>query len=311
MAKRRFRELPGIYEPSAVQQLPDGRVLVVEDEAHRPYSLLRFTSDKDVTREELWPKQVGDKAAAKLLATTADLEGMDVDGRGYVYVINSHARRADGKRSERRSRLLRFRLDGDEIREVTLARSLLPPLLKAYPALKPAARERDVKRGNGLNIEALAFNPDQDRLLIGFRSPVLGDEKKAVIAVMTNPGQVFSSGAEPAFCDSLTLLDLEGGGLRGMAHIPGQNAYFLVSGRAGGEKQPFRLWHWRGGSRETPTPLTIKGLKSLKQAEGISPLALPDREALLVVSDDGDEKKKRGAGFLVFDYSDIEGLPES
>ena len=35
-----FRPLSGIYEPSAVQQLPDGRFLVVEDEHRHPFSVL-------------------------------------------------------------------------------------------------------------------------------------------------------------------------------------------------------------------------------------------------------------------------------
>ena len=34
-----FQPLTGIYEPSAVQQLPDGRFLVVEDEKQHPFSV--------------------------------------------------------------------------------------------------------------------------------------------------------------------------------------------------------------------------------------------------------------------------------
>ena len=33
-----FLALTGIYEPSAIQQLPDGRFLVVEDEKQHPFS---------------------------------------------------------------------------------------------------------------------------------------------------------------------------------------------------------------------------------------------------------------------------------
>lgn len=35
-----FRPLTGIYEPSAIQQLADGRFLVVEDEQQHPFSLV-------------------------------------------------------------------------------------------------------------------------------------------------------------------------------------------------------------------------------------------------------------------------------
>ena len=40
-----FRPLTGIYEPSAVQQLPDGRFLVVEDEKEHPLSLVTIDAD--------------------------------------------------------------------------------------------------------------------------------------------------------------------------------------------------------------------------------------------------------------------------
>lgn len=38
-----FQPLTGLYEPSAIQQLPDGRFLVVEDEESHP---LRLVADR-------------------------------------------------------------------------------------------------------------------------------------------------------------------------------------------------------------------------------------------------------------------------
>jgi hypothetical protein len=35
-----LQSFTGIYEPSAIQQLPDGRFLVVEDEKEHPLSLV-------------------------------------------------------------------------------------------------------------------------------------------------------------------------------------------------------------------------------------------------------------------------------
>ena len=43
-----FRPLTGIYEPSAIQQLPDGRFLVVEDEKEHPLSLVIIDADGTV-----------------------------------------------------------------------------------------------------------------------------------------------------------------------------------------------------------------------------------------------------------------------
>jgi uncharacterized protein YjiK len=43
-----FRELTGIHEPSAIQQLEDGRFLVVEDEKQYPFSLVTLGADGSV-----------------------------------------------------------------------------------------------------------------------------------------------------------------------------------------------------------------------------------------------------------------------
>lgn len=43
-----FAPLTGIYEPSAVQQLAEGRFLVVEDEKEHPFSLLTLAADGSV-----------------------------------------------------------------------------------------------------------------------------------------------------------------------------------------------------------------------------------------------------------------------
>ena len=43
-----FQPLTGIYEPSAIQQLPDGRFLVVEDEKGHPLSLVTIGADGTV-----------------------------------------------------------------------------------------------------------------------------------------------------------------------------------------------------------------------------------------------------------------------
>jgi hypothetical protein len=51
----RFQELTGLYEPSAIQQLPDGRLLVVEDEKQHPFSLITIDSDGAVSSKALSP----------------------------------------------------------------------------------------------------------------------------------------------------------------------------------------------------------------------------------------------------------------
>ena len=50
-----FQPLTGLYEPSAIQQLPDGRFLVVEDEKDHSFSLLTLSASGNATTKALGP----------------------------------------------------------------------------------------------------------------------------------------------------------------------------------------------------------------------------------------------------------------
>ena len=47
-----FRKLVDVYEPSAVQQLPDGRFIVLEDEKDHPLALLTLKAGGGFRGEE-------------------------------------------------------------------------------------------------------------------------------------------------------------------------------------------------------------------------------------------------------------------
>lgn len=62
-----FRDLTGVHEPSAIQQLEDGRFLVVEDENQYPFSLVTLGADGSVGSTALrLGSLVADDAFAKL-----------------------------------------------------------------------------------------------------------------------------------------------------------------------------------------------------------------------------------------------------
>jgi len=63
-----FQTLTGIYEPSAIQQIADGRFLVVEDEKQYPFSLVTITPAGSVSSTPLsrGPQEV-DEAFWKLM----------------------------------------------------------------------------------------------------------------------------------------------------------------------------------------------------------------------------------------------------
>ena len=127
-----FLPLPGIYEPSAIQQLPDGRFLVVEDEKQFPLSLFSIRSDGRVDSRPVM------RDADDPLGKLDDLEGLTLDTAGHVYAITSHSRTGDGEEKKSRNKLLRFRIDDDRLVSGAVVTDLKPVLTATHPLLAEA-----------------------------------------------------------------------------------------------------------------------------------------------------------------------------
>jgi hypothetical protein len=167
-----FLALTGLYEPSAIQQFSDGRFRVVEDEKQHPISLVTVSPDRHVSTAPLSP---GPMEAGNAFLKLDDLEGPALDQLGHVYAITSHSRDGDGDEKKSRDKPVRFRIEGDRVVEPRVVTGLKRALTAMHPVLAAAAAIRDVKTAGGLNREARALSPDQQRLLIGIRSPLQGN----------------------------------------------------------------------------------------------------------------------------------------
>lgn len=298
-----FRPLTGVYEPSAVQQLADGRFLVVEDEKAHPFSLVTIRNDA-VSTVPLRPGLFEfDDAFWKL----DDLEALALDPSGYVYAITSHSRDGEGREKPSREKLVRFRLDGDDVIDKQVVRGLKSALVAAHRVLASAAAVLDVKNEGGLNIEAMEFAPDAGQLWLGFRSPVL--DGLAILAAVENRGAMFDTGEPPRIAPTLFTLDLDGYGVRGMAWVDSLAGYLLIAGPMAREPVPFRLWFWSGQASTPPRRVEVQGLAGFAHAEGVCPAILDGREFILIVSDDGDRKAKRSAGYLLLEPNQLHIAP--
>lgn len=299
-----FHPLTGIYEPSAVQQLPDGRFLVVEDEKQHPFSLVTINaggsvSNTPLTREE----QNIDDTFWKL----DDLEGLTLDKAENIYAITSHSRDGDGDEKKSRDKLVRFRIENDRVVSPIVVKGLKPALVAAHPVLAAAAGVLDVKTANGLNIEALEISSDQQHLLIGFRSPLL--ENRAIIAFIENPSAIFETGEPPRIATTLETLDLGGNGIRGMSYLPCLDGYLVISGPVAREQLQFQLWFWGGHQGEPARRVTVPGLQGFEHAEGVSSAVIDDRQQIIIVSDDGSREEGRSAHFLLLDPEQLRIAP--
>lgn len=299
-----FRPLKGLYEPSAILQLPDGRFLVVEDEPKHPFSLFRIGLDGEISST---PLSTQIKGANNALRKLDDLEGLTVDRHGHIYAITSHSRNADGKQKKSRDRLVRFRIESDCIVDPKVVTGLKPALLEAHPILHAAAQIRDVKDDDGLNIEALEISADQQHLLIGFRSPLL--DSRAIIATLENHTALFDADEPARVSNTLITLDLAGDGIRGMSWLPVLNAYLVISGPASGGQVQFKLWRWSGQADEPARRLNVPGLPGFEHAEGVCPAVIDGQPKIILVSDDGSRKQDRFTRFLLLDPAQLDFAP--
>lgn len=303
-----FLALTGIYEPSAIQQLPDGRFLVVEDEKKHPFSLVTILPDGSVRSAPMEPGllkglfQGGDD-----FWKLDDLEGLAIDRSGFIYALTSHSRDGDGDEKKSRDKLVRFRIDGERVVDTTVVKGLKPALAAAHPVLASAAGIRDVKSSGGLNIEALEITPDQQQLLVGFRSPLL--DKRAIIARVENPAAVFDAGAKPKIPATLETLDLGGNGIRGMSFIPALGGYLVISGPVAREQVHFQLWFWSGQAGAKVRRVTVPGLEGFEHAEGVSPAVIDGKQRIVIVSDDGSREEGRFARYLLLDPAQLQIEP--
>lgn len=296
----RFLSLTGLYEPSAILQLPDGRFLVVEDERSHPLSLVEIAADGTVKSRGLGPGWFEGNATFWKLD---DLEGLALDAAGWIYAITSHSRDGDGEEKKARDKLVRFRVDGKRVSEPSVAKGLKAALVAVHPVLAEAAAIGDVKGRGGLNIEALEMTPDSRRLLVGLRSPLL--DGQAIIASVDNPGAIFEAGQAPQVAPQFDLVELGGHGLRGMSYLPALGGYVLISGPVARERVQFQLWFWSGERGAAAQPITVAGVAGFEHAEGVCPALIDGVPRLVIVSDDGSRDEGRYGRFLLLDLDQL------
>lgn len=290
----RFTRVENLFDASGAAQLPDGRLIVVQDSRTMPISLLRLEGDRLVA--EAWTGESLAGRSGGKIDLLADLEEVVVSPDGFAYALSSHVGK-EGAPS--RESFARFRPNGDRMDEAGVVTGLKSVIVAAHPALARAAAIQD--NDTGFNIEGFAFDRNGKRALFGFRAPLV--DNKALVVALENPTALFDGNTAPQIGE-VTLLDLGGDGIRGMAWLPKINGY-LIAGRmdSSAGKGPFRLWFWSGDPQAKPRAVSIDSLRSLRRPEGIAPVVINGQERILLVSDEGNrsEGKASQAALIAYD----------
>lgn len=294
-----------IYEASAATQLPDGSILVLEDESKYALNLVTLDSDGKASEHKKHNKRLL-KAFKRELD---DLEGIAMGKDGEIYATTSFSLGKKDKRVAAREQLLRFSIQDKEL--ISSA---------AYMDFGDFLRDSDIFEGlrgdndgqkldlDKINIEALSFDANKQQLLFGFREPLVLN--KSMIVRLENPDQVLSNQAEPILSDDISLLDLSSGGIRSLVYDTRLKGYLIANEvkMKSGKLRP-QLWLWSGRSDQSPQALEITAVEKMKNIEAITPVIVNGVPKVLLLSDDGERNKKKPAHYLLLDYKQL-GIPE-
>ena len=234
--------------------------------------------DDDNTKHVLWLElasdgtQKGKAARIPLGAEIVDPEGMTTDGK-YIYIVGSQSKR----QSSSGVGLMRFVFDSQRrmIHSVESIRELKSFLAKALVEL----------RNTDINIEGLAWDPMQNRLLLGLREPL--DNGRALLVPLTlrQPGGPLSN-------DNINVgppipLHLDGEGIRSIEYDPSRKAFLVITGASQNkEDREFRLLLW-SGTASVDSPPILRRFPSKLKPEGVTMATLDGSETHMLVFDVG------------------------
>ena len=134
--------------------------------------------------------------------------------------------------------------------------------------------------------DRLCAAADGKILFLGLRNPLFNNEKNgtkmAMVIPLKNPAQIVEKNQAAIFGKPL-LWNLQNRGVRSMGYSAFHQAYFIVAGPAG-EQKDFAIYRWSGKPETPPIRLMNINRKDFTP-EALTPVG--DGSQLLLLSDDG------------------------
>lgn len=211
-------------------------------------------------------------------------------GSSYFYLIGSQSDPKNGGQNA----LVRFELtpQTQSLRgKAEVINDFRSFLLSRVPEIEALGRAPGAE--GGLNIEGIAWDPNQERLLLGLRSPLFGEQAVLIPLKLRDLHGPFNSNNlsidEPHVID----FPLGGQGIRDLTYDAHTRNFLIISGAA--ENQPkaeFGLWEWSG--RPGVNPVKLMNLDERRKPEGLTDATINGRNFIFVVADAG--------GYLKLNY---------
>ena len=290
----------GVYEPSAVQQLPDGKLLIAEDEPNHAFSIISI----DKTGRFIEDEALDTRVITGFKRRLSDLEALARDDEGFIYALTSHSRTRKGNRSPDREHLMRFKIQDGNVLGLT-SYDNLTQVLETDHKLHDLIRERTKAEVSfeEINIEGMAFDPVKKRLVLGFRDPEFNN--MALVAFISNPKDVFERNAKPEF-DEVAILDIDGGGIRSINYDPVLKNYVIANEVKDENGQKFsQLWTWSGNPIDEPQKISLPNLQHITNVEAVDSITVNGKPQMIVMGDEGNASQKITAKYMLVDYSQL------
>ncbi|MBF1296937.1 MAG: hypothetical protein HXM79_05140 [Neisseria meningitidis] len=290
----------GVFEPSAVQQLPDGKLLIAEDEPNHAFSIISIDKTGKFVEDEALDTRVITGFKRRL----SDLEALARDDEGFIYAMTSHSRTRKGNRSPDREHLMRFKIQDGNVLGLT-SYDNLTQVLETDHKLHDLIRERTKAEVSfeEINIEGMAFDPVKKRLVLGFRDPEFNN--MALVAFISNPKDVFERNAKPEF-DEVAVIDIDGGGIRSLNYDPMLKTYVIANEVKDENGQKFsQLWTWSGNPTDEPQKISLPNLQHITNVEAVDSITVNGKPQMILMGDEGNASQKITAKYMLVDYSQL------
>lgn len=286
-------EFYNVFEPSGATTMPDGKVLIVEDESSA-HALKLLEPQENGKIVEIGNLYMDKKIKKRFKKDIEDLEAITSDGN-LVYGITSHTIDKNGKRLKSREQFIMFSYVDGAIEDLYMYSKLKKELHKAFPDLF----HKTLFSNSDINIEGLCFDEKSKSVLLGFRAPQHDD--KALIIGIKNPRELFVKKEKPIFSEPMTI-DLNGMGIRDITYDEQKEGYWVIAGSSSVRDGDFKLWFW---DREHNITSIVKNQPDIGYGEGVTLINKKSKRPDLLIVEDNGKAPNKSANYIIIDRNSL------
>ncbi len=282
-----------IFEPSGATTMPDGKILIVEDESgENAVKLVELEDDGDIV--EIGNLYLPKKVKKIFKKEIEDIEALTSDGN-IVYAITSHSLSRSRKVRASREKIMMFRYEDGSIADFHSYGDLKKDLYAQFSDFF----QTSIFSPADINIEGLSYESVTNTLLIGFRSPVV--DGKAIIVGIQNPKEIFLKEEKPRFSKPVTV-NLNGLGIRDITYDSKKDGFWIIAGSSNNRDAAFELWYM---DRKSLKVSLVENHPDIGYGEGITIINKDSNVPSLLIVQDNGLKPNKSADYILIDRDSL------